>query len=474
MTAQTIRHRLAAFSGILFLLALNCAAQQNISAKIDRYLKTEMQRQKIPGVSLAVVRAGKIEILKSYGLANVEHNVPVKPETVFQSGSIGKQFTAAAVMILVEEGKLALDDKITKYFTDAPEAWKNITVRQLLNHTSGLGDYPPEVDLRRDYTEDEYFAIIKKAPLAFEPGTRWDYSNAGYFTLGALVRKVTGKFYGDFLQERIFKPLGMTTARVISEADIIPNRAAGYRLENGILKNQEWVSPSTNTTADGSLYLTILDLAKWDAALYADFPLKQSTLAQIWTPTKLNDGSEKAYGFGWHTEKINGRRFIFHGGAWQGFKSFIGRFPDDKLTIIFFANSWDTKDFKLARGLAALFYPKLVLLNEQPIEDKEPPTTSLVRKALLQFSRDSADSSLFTPTAKAEIFPVRAKQIAKQLNSLSIPIAVISMSELVERREENGLRVFRYLLSDVTRAFSCLVKLTKDNKIADFQLEALN
>ncbi len=258
-----------------------CAAISARADEIDRYVKAEMQRQKIPGISLAVLRGGKIETLKSYGLANVEHQIPVKPETVFQSGSIAKQFTATAVMILVEEGKIALDDKIIKYFPDAPEAWKNITVRHLLTHTSGMGDYPPEVDLRRDYTEDEYLAFIKKSPLIYETGAKWDYSNIGYVTLGALVRKVAGKFYGDFLQERIFKPLNMTTARIISEADIVPNRAAGYRLENGELKNQEWVSPSTNTTADGSLYFTILDLAKWDAALYTDRPLKQSSLAQM-------------------------------------------------------------------------------------------------------------------------------------------------------------------------------------------------
>src|SRR4029450_7575786 len=126
---------------------------------------------------------------------------------------------------------------------------------------------------------------------------------------------MTVNFYGEFLQERIFKPLGMTTARIISEADIVPNRAAGYRLVAGALKNQEWVSPSTNSTADGSLYLTILDLAKWDAALYTDKPLKQSSLTRIWTPATLNDGQRKAYGFGWHTDRIHGRRVVFHGGA---------------------------------------------------------------------------------------------------------------------------------------------------------------
>ena len=204
-----------------------------------------MRKQKIPGLSLAIIRNGRVDILKSYGLANVEHRVPVKPETVFQSGSIGKQFTAAAVMILVEEGKISLDDKITKFFPDAPASWNNITVRHLLTQTSGMGDYPPEVDLRREYTEDEYFEYFKKAPLSFAPGAKWDYSNAGYATLGFLIRKVTGKYYGEFLQERIFRPLGMTTARVISEADIVPNRAAGYRLVQGALKNQEWVSPST-------------------------------------------------------------------------------------------------------------------------------------------------------------------------------------------------------------------------------------
>ncbi|HEX8250444.1 MAG TPA: serine hydrolase domain-containing protein [Pyrinomonadaceae bacterium] len=460
------------FKLVAFILALNfCASVSAQVDEIDRYVQAEMRRQKIPGVSVAVLREGKIVALKSYGLANVEHQVPVKPETVFQSGSIAKQFTAAAVMILAEEGKISLDDKIPKYFTDAPETWKNITVRHLLNHTSGMGDYPPEVDLRRDYTEDEYLAFIKKSLLVYETGAKWDYSNVGYVTLGALVRKVTGKFYGDFLQERIFKPLGMTTARIISEADIVPNRAAGYRLENGELKNQEWVSPSTNTTADGSLYFTIQDLAKWDAALYADKPLRQSSLAEMWAPARLINGKIKDYGFGWHTTRIGKRRIVHHGGAWQGFKSYIVRFPDDKLTIIFLANLWHTKDIKFARGLAALFYPELALPKAQPIEDKEPKATSLVRRVLLQFSKDAADSNSFTPEAKAEIFPDKAKQFGESLSSLSIPIAVIYTNELIERRAEDNLRVYHYLLNDMTRTFSCIVKLTKDDKIAYFQLQ---
>jgi CubicO group peptidase (beta-lactamase class C family) len=430
-----------AYKIIVFIIAfVFCASASAQVYKIDDYVKTEMQRQKIPGVSLTVLRNGKIIALKSYGLADVEHQVPVKPETVFQSGSIAKQFTATAVMILVEEGKISLDDKITKYFADAPEAWQNITVRHLLNHTSGIGDYPPEVDLRRDYTEDEYLTFIKKSPLIYETGAKWDYSNLGYVALGALIRKVTGKFYGDFVRERIFTPFGMTTARVISEADIVPNRAAGYRLENGELKNQEWVSPSTNTTADGSLYFTILDLAKWDAALHTDKLLKQSSLAEMWTPATLTDGKTKDYGFGWHTTRFGNRRVVHHGGAWQGFKSYIVRFPDDKLTIIFLANLWDTKDMKFARGLVALFYPEFGLPKAEPIEDREPKAASLIRRVLLQFARDKVDTELFTPEARAKVFRGEDKQIGEALNSLSLPIAVIYTSELIERREENKSR----------------------------------
>ena len=470
MTITPLRDLLANSVGIVLLLAAPCIAQQGISARIDAYVKAEMRRQQIPGVSLAVVRNGKITLLKSYGFSNVEHQIPVKPETVFQSGSIAKQFTATAVMILVEEGKLSLDDKISKYFREVPEGWKNITVRHLLTHTSGMGDYPSDFDTRRDYTEDEYLAMSKLAPLAFQPGTKWDYSNLGYVTLGILIHKVTGKFYGDFLAERVFQPLGMRTARVISEADIVPNRAAGYRLVAGELKNQEWVSPSTNTTADGSFYFTIFDLAKWDAALYTDKPLKQPSLAQMWTPVKLDDGTRKAYGFGWHTDEIHSRRIVYHGGAWQGFKSFIVRFPDDKFTLIFFANSWETKDSKLARGLVAIFYPEFALPAVQPIADKEPQVTELVRRVLLQFARGAADANSFTPEARAQLFPDQAKQIGESLNSLSLPVALIYTNELIERREENGLRIYRYMLNDLGTTLFCTVKLTNDDKIASLQL----
>lgn len=458
-------------AGILLLFNVLCLAQTSLATKVDEFINTEMSRQHIPGLSLAIIKDGQVVLSKGYGLANVEHKVRVTPATVFQSGSIGKQFTAAAVMLLVEEGKVSLEDRINKYFPDVPESWQRITVRDLLAHTSGLGDFAPDFDLRRDYTEDEFLAAIKSVPLAYRTGERWDYSNLGYVLSGILIHKLTGKFYGDYLAERVFKPLDMTTARVISEADIVPNRAAGYRLVNGELKNQEWVSPSVNTTADGSLYLTVLDMIKWEAALSGERLLKRSSLEQMWTPARLTNGGRKSYGFGWHTRMIHGHRILFHGGGWQGFKSFIVRLPDEHLTITFFANLWQTDEYRLARGLLSIFHSEFTLPDERPQEDRELNVTALVKKVLRQFSQGMVDFKLFTPEARATMLPQRVSQISESLNSLSLPVAVISSLELVNRKVEGELRVYRYLLIDLGQTLICTIRLTRDDKIADLHVQ---
>lgn len=327
-----------------------------------------MQRQHIPGVALLVSRAGEIVQAEGFGLANVELQVPVKPETVFQSGSMGKQFTATAVMMLVEEGKVSLDDPLTKYFPGAPEAWKEVTVRELLSHTAGFGDYPEKFDFRKDWTEDELLKLVEGIPLAYAPGTKWEYSNLGFLTLGILIHRVTGEFYGDFLQQRIFRPLGMSTTRIISEADIVPNRAAGYRLVKGELKNQEWVAPMVNTTADGSLYFSILDLAKWDAALYTGKLLKSSSFEQMWTPAKLKNGqpNKDGYGFGWFIGERHGHREISHDGAWQGFETSIARYVDDQLTVVVLTNLAEAKPYVIAAHVADLYLAAAKKAAEKP------------------------------------------------------------------------------------------------------------
>ncbi|HEY1676786.1 MAG TPA: serine hydrolase domain-containing protein [Candidatus Sulfotelmatobacter sp.] len=342
---------------LLFVASIAQAQDSSLDAAVTRYVKAEMRRQHIPGLSLLVASKGKTVRAEGFGLANVELQVPAKAETIYQSGSVGKQFTATAVMMLVEEGKIGLDDSLTKYFQDAPSGWNDVTIRELLSHTGGFGDYPKNFNFRKDWTEDELLKMVEGIPLAYPPGTKWDYSNLGFLTLGILIHRVTGEFYGDFLQARIFRPLEMNTTRIISEADIIPNRAAGYRLVKGELKNQEWVAPMVNTTADGSLYFTILDLAKWDAALYTEKLLKKSSLDQMWTVVKLKNGEPNKgnYGFGWFIDQRNGHRCIHHDGAWQGFETAIDRYVDDQLTVVALSNLSGAQPGKITRHIAEMY-----------------------------------------------------------------------------------------------------------------------
>ncbi len=351
-------------------LALSSLAQSAATASIDRYAAREMARQHIPGMAVGIFRSGRIVVARGYGLSNVELNVAVKPATIFQSGSVGKQFTATAIMMLVEEGKIGLGDSLPKYFPGAPPSWRGITVRQLLSHTSGLTDYTSEsvtkpggqISYHRDYTEAQLVSIIEALPIEFAPGDKWEYCNTNYVLLGAIIRKVTGQFYGDFLQERVFKPLGMTSTRIISARDIIPNRASGYELVEGMLKNQEWVSPSLNTTGDGALYFNVLDLAKWDAALYGERILRKSSLDQMWTIAKLNDSTPnpESYGFAWFIDSVSGHRVIEHSGSWQGFEAYIARYVDDRITVVVLMNLGGVNPKPIAHAIAGLYSHALV------------------------------------------------------------------------------------------------------------------
>ena len=454
---------IAAFAFLATILSSSAQAQDGIAANVDDYMKREMQRERIPGASLAVIKDGQIVLAKGYGLANVELDVPARPETIFQSGSMGKQFTATAVMMLAEAGKLSLSDPITKYFTNAPDTWNKITLRHLLTHTAGMANDFTDQDYKRDFTEDELVKRAAELPLDFQPGDKWSYSNIGYVMLGILIHKVSGQFYGDFLQERVFKPLGMTTARIISEADIVPNRAAGYRLVKGELKNQEWVSPTMNTTADGSLYLTVYDMAKWDAALYTEKLLKRSSLEQMWTPVKLNNGNTYPYGFGWSIGETGNHRLIEHGGAWQGFKSYIARYVDDKVTVVVFLNQIQADPGRIAHGVAAIFNPEFA---PKAIADKEPQVTTLAKEVIQKATAGTLDSAQFTDEAWT-VIKDNTVRVSERLKALG-PLNGI---ELLARTEPDGNRLYRYRLKykDINVIF--VMVLNRDGKIARLNLQ---
>jgi N-acyl-D-amino-acid deacylase len=345
-------------AGLLLIVAMAPLDARQDDA-IDAIVREVMAAQRAPGMAVAVIRRGEVIKSQGYGLANVEHNVAVTPQTIFQSGSLGKQFTATAVMLQVQDGKLSLTDPLAKFFP-GPDSWRTITVRHLLSHTSGIPDYNDgQLDYRKDYTEDELVKFAATLPLDFTPGAEWKYSNTGYILLGTIVRKVSGSFYGDVLRDRVFKPLGMSTARVISEADIVANRAAGYRLERGELRNQEWVSPAMNTTADGSLYLSLQDLIAWDRGLRSGAILTADSWRQIFTPVTLNSGRAHPYGFGFEVDRIAGQDIQRHGGAWQGFKSYIARYRGDDISIIALANLAQAVPRRVVDRIAARLMPVL-------------------------------------------------------------------------------------------------------------------
>lgn len=453
---------------LLALGIIPASAQTRTDADaIDRFVAAEMADQQIPGVAVAIVRGGAVMKARGYGYANVEHEVPVTRETIFQSGSLGKQFTAVAVMLQAEDGKLSLSDPITRFFPDAPAAWKAITVRHLLTHTSGIPDYTTDAfDYRRDYTEDEIAKMAYALPLEFPAGSRWNYSNTGYVLLGIIVHKVSGQFYGDVLKSRVFAPLGMKTARVISEADIVPHRAAGYRLEHGALKNQEWVAPSLNTTADGALYLSLDDMIAWDAGVRGRRVLREESWNEILTPVRLNSGKTYPYGFGWGLTKRAGQPVQEHGGAWQGFQSYFARFLGDDLSIVVFANLAEADAQRICNGVAALVDPALTRPKPHPIEDREPQVTARVKQLV-----DQARAGRLSPAqfayVRAGFFPGTAKAYAEQLKALGD----LERVALLNRTELGDDRAYTYRLEfagGITKTLR--LALAPDDRIAVFSI----
>jgi CubicO group peptidase (beta-lactamase class C family) len=342
----------------LFVLALLLAASVAARAdKVDDYVKAEMQKQHIPGLSLAVIKDGKIIKAEGYGSANVELNVPARAETVYKIGSVSKQFIATGIMLLIQENKLSLDDKISKFLEGTPDTWKEITIRHLLTHTSGIVREAPGFDPLKVQDDADVIKTAYPLPLRFAPGEKFEYCNVGYFTLAEIIRKVTGKTWGDYLSERLFMPLEMNATRTTNMTEIVQNRAGGYVWSKDKLQN---ASIYFALRPSGAFLSSVLDLAKWDAVLCTDRILKQSTRDQMWAPVKLNNGATSPYGFGWVLGTVGGHRLVHHGGSLPGFRSEFARFVDDKLTVVVLANSDNANPGSISLGVAGLYIPGLI------------------------------------------------------------------------------------------------------------------
>lgn len=337
---------------------------------LDDSILQMMQERHIPGISLAVIKDGQILVSKGYGVADLEWSSAADVDTSYQIASVTKQFTATAVMMLVEEGKLSLDGKIGQYLTDLPSSWNGVTLRQLLNHTSGIKSYTGLPDFSRipckEYLKGEAIRLVADAPLEFVPGEKWQYSNSGYYLLGMIIEKISGQDYSQFLQERIFRPLGMLSTRVNDLRVIIQKRAQGYSWREGNWYHGQPVSP-TQPWAAGALISTVSDMVRWDSALSASRLLKSASWQRMWIPTRLADGSLKNYGFAWRVDTIDGHRRIAHDGGIDGFSSYLARWIDDRLTVIVLTNLEGNHAKAIADRLAEQFLPGF---SEKPVSAK--------------------------------------------------------------------------------------------------------
>jgi CubicO group peptidase (beta-lactamase class C family) len=399
---------------LLFCVSSGAAQTPALPNALDRFIRAELTRQQIPGMSVAVLRGDSVVLARGYGYANVEHRVPATDSTVYEVGSVSKQFTAAAIVLLSDQGRLRLEDPITRYLPEGSAVWSGVTIRHLLTHTSGIPQ-DTTLDWRRDYSESELSRSAATQPLEFLPGELESYSSTGYALLGIIIHRVTGVFWGDFVRDHIFRPLGMRTARVNSDVDIVPNRAAGYYLENDTLKNREWASPSINTASDCCLSFTVRDLAQWAIGLNHGKVLSRAGLEMSWTPVRLNNGGTFPYGFGWNLTQQRGYRRIGHSGAWRGFQATIQRYPDFDTTVIVLANLAQASAEGMALGIAGLLQPALTPPHLRPLTGATPPT--LIDQLLRRIASGS-DSALVTPEFDATFPAPRRKLIGGLLKMI--------------------------------------------------------
>jgi CubicO group peptidase (beta-lactamase class C family) len=439
--------------------------------KIDDYVTAQIKRLHVPGASIAIVRDGHITKAQGYGFANLELRSPATKETVYEIGSTSKQFTATAIMMLVQEGKVRLDDTITKYFPEAPQAWRGITIRHLLTHTSGIQNHvavPHWLDVFRTNlafetapSRDELLKMFFKLPLEFQPGETWAYDNTGYYLLGIIIEKASGKSYWQFLDERIFKPLGMNATRSTDPQPIVRNRASGYEWKNDHFENRPVLLPAIAFSA-GSLLSTVEDMAKWDAALYTEKLLKKSSLDQMWTAPATNDGTDAPfnYGFGWFIENYHGHRLVQHSGGTPGFSSAMYRFVNDKLTIIILTNHADRILDQLAIDLAGISLP--ALKRPDANTDPDPQTTAMLKDVVSGLLKGKSEPESFTIAMCIFLSTATGKSFWKWFADHG----ELSSFIFSDREDRGDGQVLRYKISLGGNSYWFSVLVTKDRKIA--------
>jgi CubicO group peptidase (beta-lactamase class C family) len=343
-------------SAILVSFLLSGSAAGQSPGDLDAIARSYYPENE-PGAAVLVTKNGEALLRKGYGLADLEQGIRIEPDMVFRIGSVTKQFTAAATLLLEQEGKLSVSDDLRRFLPDFPRGGRVIRIEHLLTHTSGIRSYTDMPafgkDMRKDRSVEEIIDLFRDEPLAFEPGEKYAYNNSGYILLGAIIEKASGKSYEAFLREKIFEPLGMSQTYYGSASRIIPRRAQGYDGAAGEFENAEYLS-MTLPYAAGSLLSTVDDLAKWDRALYGTALLDKASLDKWWKPFSLSSGESTHYGYGWSISSYEGRAVIGHGGGINGFTCHLLRIPEEGVLVVVLTNRNDESNPSLvARKLAA-------------------------------------------------------------------------------------------------------------------------
>jgi len=417
---------------ILSLLLTACAAPTPAppsSPDVDAVF-AEYDRPDSPGCALGVIRDGRLDYARGYGMANLEYGLPLTPQSVFRMASVSKQFTAAAVALLAEEGRIGLDDDIRKYLPEMPDFGMPVTIRELVHHTSGVRDYLTLFSLAgfRDddfYTDDEVVAMLaRQKALNFPPGHEHLYSNSGYFLLSVIVKRVTGESLGAYAQEKIFGPLGMTHTHFHDDhTRVVPNRATGYsRRDDGA-----WHIDQTtlDMIGDGGVFTSVEDLVAWDRSFY-DGSLGGPDLVQtLLTPGVLTDGTTIGYAFGLEHSSYRGLETVEHGGSFVGFRTMIVRFPDEKVTITCLCNVAQADPARLARRVADVVLADR-FAEPVPADAAPPEAVALSPEAMAQFAGAYR-------TAKGVVWEVTERDGGLVLDRFSgepTPLVPVSADEL--------------------------------------------
>ena len=372
------------FAHVFALLVIGLSGQSAMADDVDRYIDQERKLYGVPAVVLGLIRDGKLVDARARGYANVELNVRARAQQAFEVGSISKQFTAYAILMLRDQGKLDLDTPVGRYLTDIPADWTKVTLHRLLTHTSGLPDLEEAFGYgiyRETPTDADFLRRLAALPIEFEPGEKWHYSNTNYWLLALVIEKLTGLSYSEFMQRNIFTPLGMTSTRSALPSKVFPGRASGYRRVGSLIENRDAIQPNTGRGL-GDITTTVADMARWEREQLAPSLVSPATAALGGQPVLLNDGKKEPYGYGWSTERILPMATLSHEGQTAGFTATYIRVPERRLAVVVFSNCYAAPTDSVGKFVLRAADPALRTPTPKAIADVEPQITLRVGKLL--------------------------------------------------------------------------------------------